>query len=247
MGAKAREVFALTWSAAVVAAIAIAAVVVFRPAVANAEPVEYVKICSLYGPGFFYLPGTDTCVNFTTNDAREETEGGVWRWIVPNNPRTWTPIPQTACGLGGQLVKFGDITGSNLVQNSHDQFETTTHYPLKLLPGQYISSVIYKGGFTNTDSSNQGNFCMFYYYNDPTYGGNYFPFGCIDTSAQAAVPEALSFVPQSPIPPVTSNPVFVLGANGSRWNDVTTPFDVQGKLSVWLCLQYAPVLPGLGF
>ncbi|WP_291614668.1 porin [Bradyrhizobium sp.] len=29
----------------------------------NAAPVEYVKICSLYGAGFFYIPGTDTCVN----------------------------------------------------------------------------------------------------------------------------------------------------------------------------------------
>lgn len=25
--------------------------------------VEYVRICSLYGAGFFYIPGTDTCVN----------------------------------------------------------------------------------------------------------------------------------------------------------------------------------------
>src|SRR4051812_15704064 len=25
--------------------------------------VEYVRVCSLYGVGFFYLPGTDTCVN----------------------------------------------------------------------------------------------------------------------------------------------------------------------------------------
>ena len=29
---------------------------------AQAEPVEYVKICSLYGDGFFYIPGTDTCL-----------------------------------------------------------------------------------------------------------------------------------------------------------------------------------------
>ena len=26
------------------------------------KPVEYVKVCSLYGAGFFYVPGTDTCV-----------------------------------------------------------------------------------------------------------------------------------------------------------------------------------------
>ncbi|MFL5061557.1 MAG: porin, partial [Xanthobacteraceae bacterium] len=28
----------------------------------KAKPVEYVKICTLYGAGFFYLPGTDICV-----------------------------------------------------------------------------------------------------------------------------------------------------------------------------------------
>ena len=28
----------------------------------KAAPVEYVKVCSLYGAGFFYVPGTDTCL-----------------------------------------------------------------------------------------------------------------------------------------------------------------------------------------
>ncbi len=28
----------------------------------KAKPVEYVKICSLYGSGFYYIPGTDTCI-----------------------------------------------------------------------------------------------------------------------------------------------------------------------------------------
>ena len=26
------------------------------------KAVEYVKICSLYGAGFYYIPGTDTCI-----------------------------------------------------------------------------------------------------------------------------------------------------------------------------------------
>src|SRR5712691_3760089 len=30
----------------------------------KAKAVEYVKICSLYGAGFFYIPGTDTCIKF---------------------------------------------------------------------------------------------------------------------------------------------------------------------------------------
>ncbi len=28
----------------------------------KAKAVEYVKVCSLYGAGFFYIPGTDTCI-----------------------------------------------------------------------------------------------------------------------------------------------------------------------------------------
>ena len=28
----------------------------------NPQPLQYVKICSLYGAGFYYIPGTDTCL-----------------------------------------------------------------------------------------------------------------------------------------------------------------------------------------
>jgi hypothetical protein len=28
----------------------------------KAKPVEYVKVCSIYGAGFFYIPGTDSCI-----------------------------------------------------------------------------------------------------------------------------------------------------------------------------------------
>ncbi len=30
----------------------------------KAKPVEYVKVCSFYGAGFYYVPGTDTCFKF---------------------------------------------------------------------------------------------------------------------------------------------------------------------------------------
>ena len=71
----------------------------------KAKPVQYVKICSLYGAGFYYIPGTDTClkvggfvraelnvntasgsyvqynaVNFdnrTNNDTHMRTRGGI--------------------------------------------------------------------------------------------------------------------------------------------------------------------------
>ena len=33
----------------------------------KAEAVEYVKVCSEFGPGFFYIPGTDTCLRIQGN------------------------------------------------------------------------------------------------------------------------------------------------------------------------------------
>src|SRR3954466_14769812 len=33
--------------------------------VAKAAPVEYVRVCTAYGAGFFYIPGTDTCLRIT--------------------------------------------------------------------------------------------------------------------------------------------------------------------------------------
>src|SRR5215472_13329771 len=66
---SARKSLAVRWPLAVVAAVTIAAIVMLRPSTASA--VEYVKVCSLYGAGYFYLPGTDTCIDVATNDARQ--------------------------------------------------------------------------------------------------------------------------------------------------------------------------------
>jgi hypothetical protein len=42
------------------------------------KPVEYVKLCSLYGAGFFYIPGTGTCVIFGgTPRVQAEFNAGV--------------------------------------------------------------------------------------------------------------------------------------------------------------------------
>jgi len=45
----------------------------------KAKPVEYVKICSLYGDGFYYIPGTDTCIRvggYVRADYYWNTVGG---------------------------------------------------------------------------------------------------------------------------------------------------------------------------
>ena len=42
----------------------------------KAKAVEYVKVCSLYGAGFYYIPGTDTCIRIGGYLRAEVTIGG---------------------------------------------------------------------------------------------------------------------------------------------------------------------------
>jgi len=44
---------------------------------ALAAPVEYVRYCDAFGVGFFYIPGTETCLNAETGETRKVTEAGV--------------------------------------------------------------------------------------------------------------------------------------------------------------------------
>ena len=58
----------------------------------KAKAVEYVRVCSLYGAGFFYIPGTDTCIKL----------GGYLRADVTFNG-----------GIHGQPAWSGDIGQQN--------------------------------------------------------------------------------------------------------------------------------------
>ncbi len=49
---------------------------------AEPEPLEYVRVCDAFGTGFFYIPGTETClkfggyIRFQTNIGRDEFNSG---------------------------------------------------------------------------------------------------------------------------------------------------------------------------
>ena len=45
----------------------------------KAKPVEYVKVCSLYGAGFYYIPGTDTCIKIGGYVRFEALSQQQWR------------------------------------------------------------------------------------------------------------------------------------------------------------------------
>jgi hypothetical protein len=60
----------------------------------RAQPVDFVKICSLYGAGFFYIPGTDTCTQaqqivdnqFAIAKAQTLVVGSMIRVLPPPQP-----------------------------------------------------------------------------------------------------------------------------------------------------------------
>src|SRR5437868_8668865 len=68
----------------------------------KAKAVEYVKVCSLYGAGFFYIPGTDTCIKL----------GG---WVrqegrVCNYQRGYYFSSEESCPRSGTLSQYQQLT-----------------------------------------------------------------------------------------------------------------------------------------
>ncbi|TWG99363.1 porin-like protein [Mesorhizobium sp. J18] len=57
------------------------------------EPMEYVRVCDVYGAGFFYIPGTETCLQISgyvryivgaTSDDGDADETGNWYGFEPD-------------------------------------------------------------------------------------------------------------------------------------------------------------------
>ncbi len=66
----------------------------------KAKPVEYVKVCSLYGAGYYYMPGTDICIKL----------GGYVRYQFTVNP--------------GSSITAGPFSGAGGLNNRATSFET---------------------------------------------------------------------------------------------------------------------------
>ena len=60
--------------------------------IAEPEPVEYVRVCDAYGEGFFYIPGTETCLKIS-GYVRYDAQGGDDPYtggnVGPDNEETW--------------------------------------------------------------------------------------------------------------------------------------------------------------
>ncbi len=64
---------------------------------AEPEPVEYVRVCDAFGSGYFYIPGTETCLKFS-GYVRFRVFGGSDTSTLGYTPATVTPV------VGGPTV-----------------------------------------------------------------------------------------------------------------------------------------------
>ncbi|MGY3573042.1 porin [Bradyrhizobium sp. USDA 4504] len=82
----------------------------------KAKPIEYVKICSLYGAGFYYIPGTDTCVKL----------GGYLR--VWTGLRTNVIGAPADSGLGGAQNRLSNFYAARAQERLDIDTRTATEY-----------------------------------------------------------------------------------------------------------------------
>lgn len=112
---------------------------------AQAEPVQYVKICDAFGMGYHYIPGTDICWNSSTGHAAVQTVGGVWNSLLPYPEGEWSTNPRPECAPG-RMVEIGTFSAADFEFNDWFRMETQPVTP-KLKSGEFITKVIMSGGF----------------------------------------------------------------------------------------------------
>jgi hypothetical protein len=130
----------------------------------KAKPVEYVKVCSLYGAGFYYIPGTDVCIKvggFVRTEWNVHAAGSFAPFIGGANAN------QTRSEDNYVTRARGYITTDVREQTSYGtlrgyiaagwQFSTDDAPTLSLPSVQATGSTTHAGGAINTTFTNNSN------------------------------------------------------------------------------------------
>src|SRR6202165_134873 len=106
----------------------------------KAKPVEYVRICSLYGAGFFYIPGTDTCLKLGGYLRVDTTfNGGIY------NAPAWS-------GDAGQRNRYFDYFAARSRMALTVDTRTATEYGVvrTFMQGDFQFETLGNNSFTPT-------------------------------------------------------------------------------------------------
>src|SRR5256885_2933624 len=120
-------------------ALLIAIVTVAMRAPGSAGPVEYVKVCDVYGQGFFNIPGTDTCIrlsagaqagfggtttDFSVNPSFDVSGSG---FVYGASGMALVGVAHTALSVGPRAQYFGGrMSGSTFYPPSGGTYDVLT-------------------------------------------------------------------------------------------------------------------------
>ena len=126
--------------------------------VRKAAPVDYVRVCDFTGAGFFYIPGTDTCLQIT---AQTRIEGN-----FISNSRTLAPVAGSsvrALGVNSAIVparerdEVGFLARARLgvdtrTQTAYGTLRTFIQYQIDRVQGLYAEGGLAGGAVTVTNA-----------------------------------------------------------------------------------------------
>jgi opacity protein-like surface antigen len=122
----------LLFGSAAALAVASAAQAADAVVAAEPEPMEYVKVCDAYGTGFFYMPGTETCLKVggelryekrvsKTGDKAEDYDNHsrMKLDVEAKNDSEWGTVYSWIRVQGDQVNNGSDIAGGGAASNMH--------------------------------------------------------------------------------------------------------------------------------
>jgi len=154
----------------------------------KAKPVEYVKVCSLYGAGFYYMPGTDMCIKvggWVRFEATESAAGNM-TWGPANAPLnqrgtsnyfmrargyiTADAREQTSYGTARAYIATGisisdvGLQGSSLVDSANRAFVQWAGITAGLSQSFYdfysAPAVLYRAGYLPSSDTGDGGWLV---------------------------------------------------------------------------------------
>ena len=126
-----------------------------------AEPVDYVRVCDAFGAGYFYAPGTDTCLSIAGWARFDATVGGTTYKISGEGSTsysTWDFNPQAYLMVTAKsMTDWGPLTGYFAFFTSSDGGSVVldeTYLSIGPLLAGYTESLFNYDGLLTLDNNN---------------------------------------------------------------------------------------------
>jgi hypothetical protein len=140
-----------------------------------AEPVDYVRVCDAFGAGFWYIPGTDTCIAISgavkfevsfqdehevAPDIGDTTHTGTWEFVTSADIKVhaksmtdWGPLTAfIALTSDSDNTQSQNVSGPTDVDNDRVVYLDEAYVSLGPILAGYTGSTFNSfGGYTDTD------------------------------------------------------------------------------------------------